>query len=162
MGGNLTAPDHRYQVFKVGDLLIRKFIQQAGDVCFQCAAVFQRPVAEYIKHLRINHGCDEIECCIRVGYDAEQGSLAVAQFVKLQFVIHHHVADFLNVKGSHPCAAGNQDRFCGLARRHFVFFILADSEMLRVALFQPVKHHIHSIFKGFVLFADFGSVEHFQ
>ena len=131
-------------------------------MCFQCAAVFQRLVTEGIKHLCVNHGCDEIECRIRVRYDAEQSRLAVAQLVKLQFVIHHHVADFLNVKGSHPCAAGNQDRFCGFARRHFIFFILADSEMLRVALFQTVKHHIHRVFKGFVLLPDFGSIEHFQ
>ena len=39
---------------------LAEFIQQAGNVRFQCAAVFQRFVTESIKHLRVDHGCDEI------------------------------------------------------------------------------------------------------
>ena len=46
MHGNLAAPDNRDQVLKVGDFLVGKLVQQAGNVGFQCAAVFQRLVAQ--------------------------------------------------------------------------------------------------------------------
>ena len=129
---------------------------------FQRAAVLQRLVTEGIKHLCIDHRRYEVKGRIRVGHDAEQRRFPVPQFIQFQLVIHHHVPDFLDVKRGHPCTAGNKYAFRRLACRHLVFFILADSEMFRVALLQAVKHHIHGVFKVFIILPNFGSVQHFQ
>ena len=115
MGGNLAASDNGNQVLEVGDFLVGKLVQQAGNMGFQCAAVFQRLVAQDVEHLRINHRRNEIECHIRVGHDTEQRRLAVANLFKFQFVALHQFPHLPDVKGSHSCAAANQDRFCCFA-----------------------------------------------
>ena len=74
---------------------------------FQRAAVFQSLVAQDIEHLRVDHGRNEIERHIRIGYDAEQRRFPVPDLVQFQIVTFHKLADFLDVKGSHPCTAAN-------------------------------------------------------
>ena len=115
MRGDLAASDHADKVLKIRDLLIGEFIQKAGNMVLQRAAVFEGLVAQDVEHLRIDHRRDEIERGVHVGNDAEQRRFTVANLVKLQIVAHHHVADFLDVERGQPSAAGNQNTFCGLA-----------------------------------------------
>ena len=61
MGGDFPAADDADKVLKIGYLLICELIQQAGNVGFQRATVFQSPVAQDIEHLSVDHGRDEIE-----------------------------------------------------------------------------------------------------
>ena len=52
---------------------------------------------------------------VGVAHNDEQGGLAITQGVQLQLVISGQITQFLDVEGSQPCAAGNEDGFCRLA-----------------------------------------------
>ena len=49
-----------------------------------------------------------------------------------------------------------------ITRRQFVFFILLDSEMLRVFFFQTFKHEVNGILKILVVLAGFRRIYHFK
>ena len=115
MGGDFPAADDADKVLEIGYLLICELIQQVGDVGFQRATVLQGLVAQDIEHLSVDHGRDEIERHVRVGHDTEQGRFAIPDLVQLQLIPLHHLLDFLNVKGGHTSAAGNQNAFRSFA-----------------------------------------------
>lgn len=115
VSGYLTGADHADEVLEVGDFLICEFIQQTGDVGFQRPAVLQGLVAQHVKHLRVDHSRDEIEGHVRVGYDAEQGRLAVPDLVQLQFIPFHQLPNLFDVERGHASTATYQDGFCGLS-----------------------------------------------
>ena len=73
-------------------------------------------VAEKVEELGIHDRHDEIEGVIGIGNDDEQGRLAISQGVQLQLVIGGQVTQLLNIEGSQPRTAGNQDRLCCFAR----------------------------------------------
>ena len=58
--------------------------------------------------------------------------------------------------------AAYQDGGTGLARRQQELFVLPDSEVVRVFLFQPFKHEVHRALKVRVILAGFTGVYHFQ
>lgn len=128
MRGNLAAADDADQMLEVWDFLIGKFIQQAGYMMFEPAAVFKRLVAENVEHLRIDHCRNEIECRIHIGHDAEKRRLAITELIQLQFIAFHHVPHFLDIKGRKARAAGNQNGFRGFTRcllsRTFSYFLI--------------------------------------
>jgi len=82
-------------------------------------------LTQQIEQLRIGHADKKIKSRIRVADDKEQRRFPVPHQVKLQLVIHGDLPHFPDVEWRQPGTAGNKDRFCGLARRKFVFFILA-------------------------------------
>ena len=69
-------------------------------------------VAEQIKKLRVDHANQEVKGGIRVRHNQKKCSLSISQHIQFQFIVHGTVAQFLNIKGREPCAAGNQDGFC--------------------------------------------------
>ena len=73
-------------------------------------------VAQQIEKLGVDHADEEVEGGIRVRHDEEQRRFLIAQRVQLQLIVHGEVTQFLNIEGRKPCAAGDQDGFCGLAR----------------------------------------------
>ena len=115
MRGNLAAADNGDQVLEIGDFLVGKFVQQAGNVNRERTAVLQGAVTQDVEHLRINHCRDKVERHIRIGNNTEQRRFPVADLFKFQFVTLHQFPHFPDVKGSHSRAAGNQDRFCCFA-----------------------------------------------
>ena len=57
--------------------------------------------------------------------------------VQLQFIVHGKVPQFLDVEGSHPSTAGNEDGFCGLAGSQLVklissLFVTSDGTTARI------------------------------
>ena len=82
-------------------------------------------LTQQIEQLGISHADKEIERRIRIADNKEQRRFPISNQVKLQLVIHGDLPDFLNVEGGKSGTTGNKDRFCCLARRKFVFFILA-------------------------------------
>ena len=49
-----------------------------------------------------------------------------------------------------------------ITRRQFVFFILLDSEMLRVFFFQTFKHEVNGVLKILVVLTGFRRIYHFK
>ena len=117
-GRDLTAADSRHQLFKVWNLPdVGTLVDQAPHMDGQFAAVhIICLVAEQIEKLGVDHADEEVEGGIRVRHDEEQRRSLIAQRVQLQLIVHGEVTQFLDVEGSQPCAAGNQDGFCGLSR----------------------------------------------
>ena len=70
-----------------------------------------RLVAEQIEKLTIHEGGHEIESVVRIRKDHKQRRLLVAQGIQFQFVIFHQVPQFLDIEGSKPGTAGNEDGF---------------------------------------------------
>ena len=70
-----------------------------------------RLVAKQIEKLTIHEGGHKIEGAVRIGEDHKQRRLLVAQGVKFQFVIRHQVPQLLDVEGSKPGTAGNENGF---------------------------------------------------
>ena len=122
--GNLAGANHADEVLEVGNLLVGELVQETGDVSFQRAAVLQCLVAQDVEHLRVDHGRDEVKRHIRIGHNAEQRRFPVPNLVQFQVVPLHKLANLLNVKGGHPCAAANKYRFscfaCCLLSRTFL------------------------------------------
>ena len=72
-------------------------------------------IAQEVEKLGVDHADEEVEGGIRVRHDEEQRRFLIAQCIQRQLIVHGEVTQFLDVEGSQPCAAGNQDGFCGLA-----------------------------------------------
>ena len=89
-------------------------------------------VTKQVEKLRVHDRNDKIECVIRIGDDDEHRRLAVSQQIKFHFVIAHDLPQLSDIEWCQPCTAGNKYALGGLAGSHFVFFILADSEVLRI------------------------------
>ena len=70
-----------------------------------------RLVAEQIEKLTIHEGGHKIEGTVRIGEDHKQRRLAVAQGIQFQFIIFHQVPQLLDIEGSKPGTAGNEDGF---------------------------------------------------
>ena len=70
-----------------------------------------RLVAEQIEKLTIHEGSHEIESAVRIRKDHKQRRLLVAQGIQFQFVIFHQVPQLLDVEGSKPGTAGNENGF---------------------------------------------------
>ena len=70
-----------------------------------------RLVAEQIEKLTIHEGGHEIESAVRIWQDHKQRRLLVAQGIQFQFVIFHQVPQLLDIEGSKPGTAGNEDGF---------------------------------------------------
>ena len=49
-----------------------------------------------------------------VAHDQEQRRLLIPQGIQLKFVIGRQLPELLDIEDGKPCAAGNQDRLCGL------------------------------------------------
>ena len=49
-----------------------------------------------------------------------------------------------------------------ITRRQFVFFILLDSEMLRVFFFQTFKHEVNRVLEILVVLAGFRRIYHLK
>ena len=49
-----------------------------------------------------------------------------------------------------------------ITRRQFVFFILLDSEMLRVFFFQTFKHEVNGVLKILVVLTGFRRIYHLK
>ena len=115
---NLSATDGGYQLFQLRNLTnVGTLVDQAADMDRQLTAVHIIGfVAEQIKKLGVNHTDKEIERTVRIAHDKEQRRFLIAQRVQLQFIVHGEVTQFLDVEGSEPRAAGNEDGFCGLSR----------------------------------------------
>ena len=75
-----------------------------------------RLVAQEVEKLGIHERRHEIKSAVRIREDDEQRRFAVAQGIQLQFVLHHEVPQFLDVKGREAGAAGNQYGFQSFAR----------------------------------------------
>ena len=116
-GGDLTAADGSHQLFKVWNLPdVGTLVDQAPHMDGQRAAVHIICfIAQQIEKLGVDHADEEVEGAVRVRHDEEQRRFLIAQRVQLQLIIHGEVTQFLDVKGGEPCAAGNQDGFCGLS-----------------------------------------------
>ena len=117
-GGNLTAANGRHQLFQIGNLPdVGALVDKAPHMDGQFAAVhIIRFVAQKVEKLGVDHADEEVEGGIRVRHDEEQRRFLIAQRVQLQFIVHGEVTQLLDVEGGEPCAAGNEDGFCGLAR----------------------------------------------
>ena len=107
----VSGTDDTDQMLPVGNFLVCELVKEAGHMDGEPAVVnFQCPVAEDIEHLRIHHGTDEVKGRVGIRNHRKQDAFFIAQLFKLQFVIGHHFPDGGNIKGSQPCAAGNQNR----------------------------------------------------
>ena len=117
-GRDLTAADGRHQLFQIGDLPdVGALVDQAPHMDGQLAAVhIICLVAQQIEKLRVHHADEKVEGGIRVRHDEEQCCFLIAQRVQLQLVVHGKISQLLDVEGSEPRAAGNEDGFCGLSR----------------------------------------------
>ena len=107
--------------------------------------------AQKIEKLGVGHAYEKIKTVVGVAHDEKHGRLAVSQGVQLQFVIGSQLPQLLNIKGSQSRTAAHQDRLRGFACRKGIFSILADSEVVRVAFFQFIKHQIHGIFEVLII-----------
>ena len=110
--------DGGHQLFQIGNLPdVGALVDQAPYMNGQLAAVhIICLVAQQIEKLGVDHADKEVKSGIRVRHDEEQRCFLIAQRVQLQLIVHGEVSQFLNVEGGEPCATGNQDGFCGLAR----------------------------------------------
>ena len=116
MRGDLTVADYADEVLEIRDFLIGELVQQARHMMFERAAVFQRLVAQDVERLRADHRRDEIKRGIHVGNNAEQRRFPISEHIQFQLVAYPHVAHFLDVERRETSAAGDQDKFRGLAR----------------------------------------------
>ncbi len=117
-GRDFTAADGGHQLFQIGNLPdIGALVDQAPHMDGQFAAVHIICfIAKQIEKLGVDHADEEIKGGIRVRHNEEQRRFLIAQRVQLQFIVHGEVTQFLDVEGSEPRAAGNEDGFCGLSR----------------------------------------------
>ena len=58
---------------------------------------------------RIAHGDQEVERAVGIRHDNEERGFPVADGVQLQIIVCRDFPKFLNVKGSQPCTARDQD-----------------------------------------------------
>ena len=49
-----------------------------------------------------------------------------------------------------------------ITRSQFVFAVLLDREVVRIAGFQLVEHDIHRIFEGLIVLSGFRGIDHFE
>ena len=138
--GNLTGADGCHQLFKPWDLTdVRSLVDQAADMNGEPSAVnIVRFLAEKVEKLGVAQGNEEIEGIVGIRHDDEQGRLAISQGVQLQLVIGGQVTQLLNIEGSQPRTAGNQDRLCCfasdvLSRTFSSYMVKKTKEMLETA-----------------------------
>ena len=117
-GGDLTTANGCHQLFQIGNLPdVGALVDEASYMDGQFAAVHIICfIAKQIEKLRVDHADEKIKGGIRVRHNEEKRRFLIAQRVQLQFIVHGEVTQFLDVEGSEPRAAGNEDGFCGLAR----------------------------------------------
>ena len=115
---DLTAADGCHQFFQLRNLAnVGTLVDEAPHMDGQLSTVhIVCLVAQQIEKLGVDHADEEVEGGIRVRHDEEQRRFLIAQRVQLQLIVHGEVTQFLNIEGRKPCAAGDQDGFCGLAR----------------------------------------------
>lgn len=90
----------------------RKLVQNQTDMDGQPPAVeVIRLVAEQIEKLTIHEGGHKIESAVRIRKDHKQRRLLVAQGIQFQFVILQQVPQLLDIEGSKPGTAGNENGF---------------------------------------------------
>ena len=77
------------QPFQLGTChTVGELVEQEPDVDWKPSVVdVVRPVTEHIEQLRIHQSGDKVECGIGVADDNEQCRLAVAEGVKLHFIV---------------------------------------------------------------------------
>ena len=92
-----------------------------------------------IKKLRVDHANQEVKGGIRVRHNQKKCSLSISQHIQFQFIVHGTVAQFLNIKGREPCAAGNQDGFCRFTCRKFVELVLPPCKRIGLPFCQILK-----------------------
>ena len=119
-------------------------------------------IAQKVEELGIHDCHDEIEGVIGIGNDDEQRRLPVSDGVQLHLIVAHQFPQLCDVEGRKPCAAGNQNRLGGFARRQLVFAVLLDRKVVRGAGFQLVEHDIHGIFEGLIVLSGFRGIDHFE
>ena len=119
-------------------------------------------IAQQIEKLGVDHADEEVEGAVRVRHDEEQRRFLIAQRVQLQLIVHGEVTQFLDVEGSQPCAAGNQDGFCGLSGSQLVKFILPPGKAVGLLFCQFFKQQIHWVLVFLVVLQHLHGVKHFQ
>ena len=74
-----------------------------------------RLFTQEVEQLGVAHGNQEVKGIVRVAHNEKQGSFPVSQGIQFQLIIGRDLPQLRNIKYSKTRAAGNQDRFCGLA-----------------------------------------------
>ena len=75
-----------------------------------------RFVTEQIEKLAVHQRSHKIEGRIGIRQYYKQGGFLVAQSIQLQFVIGGQITQLLNIEGSQPRTAANQNRLSCFAR----------------------------------------------
>jgi len=119
-------------------------------------------VAQKVEELGIHDRHNEVEGVIGIGNDDEQRRLPVSDCVQLHLIVAHQIPQLCDVEGRKPCAAGNQDRLSGLARRQLVFAVLLDRKVVRIAGFQLIEHDIHGVLEGLIVLSGFRGIDHLK
>ena len=118
-----------------------------------------RLFTQEVEQLGVAHGNQEVKGIVRVAHNEKQGSFPVSQGIQFQLIIGRDLPQLRNIKYSKARAAGNQDRFCGLARRQLVLFILADGKVAGIPGFQLIEHQIHGILKFLIVLPDLHRID---
>lgn len=91
---------------------IRRLINQAPYMNRQPAAVhIVSFLTQQIKKLRVDHGNQKIERCIRIRHDQKQGCFPVTDCIQCQLVIRRNLPKLVNIKRSQTSTAANKDGF---------------------------------------------------
>ena len=70
---------------------------------------------EEVEELAVYHADEEVEGAVCIRHDQEQHCLPVTQGIQLQFVVHSHFPDLIDVKGRESCSGADKYRFCRFA-----------------------------------------------
>ena len=91
-----------------------------------------------------------------------QGGFLVAQGIQFKLVIFHEIPQLLDIEGSQPGTAGNEDGFQSLARRHFEFLILLHRKVFRLPFFQVSKENINGALVVLVVLPGLTGIDKIQ
>ena len=112
--------------------------------------------------LGINHTDQIIQRLVRVRYAAEQGNLAFAQFLQVQFVRHRQLGDGRQIERGKAHTHADEDRFRGLASRLFENAVLLTSNAVGFAHFQSLEQDVQRGLVVVIVLVDFGGGYHFH
>ena len=119
-----------------------------------------RPFAEQVEHLGVRHADEEVKAGIRVRHNEEQGCPLFSDGVQMQLIVSRDLPKLFDIEYREACAAADQDALRRLAGSHFVFGILADSEVSRLSFAQIRELQIHLVLVILIVLTGIHLVEH--